>query len=123
VFSTLLWCINGPEEMMIPGLELIREYVAMSRYSVGFLAALTGLVMSASGAMAVENFIPSGHTYAPYAGPLPPLNSPQDKINSQVDIYQSQIWHSQVQQKQFESDWQRLNNRDTSPTRHNGPIY
>ena len=95
----------------------------MSRYSVGTLAALTGLVMSASVALAVENFIPSGHTYAPYTGPLPALNSPQDKVNSQADIYQSQIWHSQVRQKQFDSDWQRLLNRDLSPTRHNGPLY
>lgn len=95
----------------------------MSKYSVGTLAALTGLILSASAALAVENFIPSGHTYAPYGGPLPALNSPQDRVNNQADIYQSEIWHSQVRQKEFESDWRRLLNRNLSPTHHNGPIY
>ncbi len=123
MFSPLLCYIKGSEEVTAPGVDVIREYIGMSRFSVGTMAALTGLVMSAGIGLAAENFIPSGHLYAPYAGPLPPLNSPQDRINAQADVYQSQIWHSQVEQKQFESDWQRLLNRNMSPGRHDSPLY
>ena len=38
-----------------------------------------------------QNFIPSGLAYGPGKEKLPPLNSRQDKIHAQADIYESEI--------------------------------
>lgn len=70
---------------------------------LGFAAALA---VSAPAA-AYENFIPLGQNYAPGDDQLPPLGSEQDKMNAQVDIYESEIYNRGLQQKQFDS---RLNN-------------
>jgi hypothetical protein len=95
----------------------------MFRFSVVSMATLTGLAAGASFALAVENFVPYGHTYGPGSGPLPYLNSPQDKINAQADIYQTEIWKKQMERKLFDSNMQRFINHDLSPGSHDRPTY
>jgi hypothetical protein len=95
----------------------------MSKRSVGSVAAMAGLFLFAGSALAIENFIPSGHQYAPGAGPLPNLNSPQDKFNGQVDIYQTEIWTKETDRKRFDSDLMRFLNRDLRPGVSQSPIY
>jgi hypothetical protein len=58
--------------------------------------------------MAVENFIPGGHTYSPQNTPLPPLNSAQDDINLNADLIQSEINRQQRERKLQDSQWQRF---------------
>lgn len=95
----------------------------MSKYSLGSAAILIGLVMGAGTALANETFIPSGHSYTPESSSLPPLNSYQDRVTNQTDIYQSEIWHKQYEQRQFDSDMRRLLNRDMRPGPSTKPIY
>ena len=52
---------------------------------------------------AYENFIPLGHNYSPDEPALPQLNSEQDKVNAQVDIFESDIYTRQRAAKQFQS--------------------
>ena len=95
----------------------------MSKFSLGSAAVLIGLVMAAGAAQANETFIPSGHSYTPESSSLPPLNSYQDRVTNQTDVYQSQIWHHQFEQKQFDSEMQRLLNRDMRFGPNRKPIY
>jgi len=97
--------------------------MVMSKVSLGSAAVLIGLVLAAGTALANDTFIPSGHSYTPDSSALPPLNSYQDKVNNQTDIYQTQIWHRQYEQKQFDSEMQRLLNRNTRPGPNTKPIY
>jgi hypothetical protein len=53
---------------------------------------------------AYENFIPLGHTYAPGQNAIPPLNTAKDQFNTQVDIYESEIYVRQRTEKIFESN-------------------
>ena len=50
------------------------------------------LALSAAPALAVENFIPLGQNYAPGDDTLPPIGSEQDRVNAQVDIYETEIY-------------------------------
>ncbi len=38
--------------------------------------------------------VPAGHSYSPTSQRLPALNSPQDKINSRADIYETEIYRA-----------------------------
>ena len=58
-------------------------------------ALLTGLALWPAQAAAYENFIPLGHNYSPDDSVLPALNSRQDKVNAQVDIYEAEIYTRQ----------------------------
>ena len=49
----------------------------------------------APGAGAAEKFVPQGHTYSPDKDRLPLLNSYQDRVNSQADIYEAEIYRIQ----------------------------
>jgi hypothetical protein len=59
-------------------------------------------------ALAEENFIPKGHVYSPDNEQLPPLNSREDQINKQTDIYETEIYTVQKQRKLFESEMNRF---------------
>lgn len=59
-------------------------------------------------ALAAENFIPGGHTYSPENDPLPELNSPQDNINLNADLIQSEINRQQRERKLLDSQFQRF---------------
>ena len=95
----------------------------MSKLNLRPAVVVAGLVVAAGAAMANENFIPSGHSYTPESSSLPPLNSYQDKVNNQTDIYQTEIWHKQYEQRQFDSNMRRLLNRDMRPGPSTKPIY
>jgi len=68
------------------------------------------LAAAAVQASAAENFIVSGHSYAPGAEQLPPLGSEQDQINLQTDLLQAQIYVEERQRKLFESQMSRFIN-------------
>jgi hypothetical protein len=59
-------------------------------------------------AMAYENFIPLGHNYSPNDPSLPVLNSDQDKVNAQVDVFESEIYARQRRAKEFQSRLDRF---------------
>jgi hypothetical protein len=70
--------------------------------SIAFAGAIFGP------ALAVENFIPGGHTYSPDNIPLPKLNSEQDDINRNADIIQSDIYTKERERKLLDSQMQRF---------------
>ena len=61
-------------------------------------------------ARAYENFIPLGHNYSPDEPVLPPLNSPQDQINAQVDIFEAEVYTRARRAKEFRSDLDQFSN-------------
>lgn len=65
-------------------------------------------------ARAYENFIPLGHNYSPDDPTLPELNSRQDKINAQVDIYESDIYTRARAAKQFQNNIDQFFNSQES---------
>ncbi len=67
------------------------------------LAATAALAFSSFAAVAAENFIPLGQDYGLGNDRLPPLNSDKDQFNAQTDIYQSEVYNRELQQKQFDS--------------------
>ncbi len=62
---------------------------------VVLVAAVLGLAMAPVPALAVENFIPLGHNYSPDDSVIPEFNSEQDRLNGQVDIYETEIYTRQ----------------------------
>ena len=82
------------------------------RYSL--LAATAALALSALPAMADQNFIPMGQDYGLGNDAAPPLDSEQSKFNAQVDIYQSEVYNRNLDQKQFDSRIFNLTN-DQNP--------
>lgn len=78
------------------------------RYSL--LAAAALLALAPLPSLADQNFIPMGQDYGMGQNPIPPLDSEQSKFNAQVDIYQSEVYNRDLNQKQFDS---RLYNLET----------
>ena len=76
------------------------------------IAAITVLAVLGltSPALAYENFIPLGHNYAPDDSELPAFGSDQDKLNGEVDIYESEIYNRQRRAKVFSSQLDRFRN-------------
>ncbi len=78
------------------------------------IAAITIAALLAAGAttsaLAYENFIPLGHNYAPDDSQLPAFSSEQDRLNGQVDIYESEIYNRQRRAKVFSNQVQRFTN-------------
>lgn len=62
-----------------------------------FAVALAGV--SGSDAQAEQNYVPSGHAYGPNFERLPPLNSRQDKIHAQADVYEAEIRRRKVERR------------------------
>lgn len=51
-----------------------------------------GVFLSAgSPVQAEQNYVPSGHAYGPNFERLPRLNSDQDKLHAQADVYEAEI--------------------------------
>lgn len=71
---------------------------------IGFALLLTACVLWPVNAGAYENFIPLGHNYSPDDSILPPLNSEQDQINAQVDIFESDVYTRARRAKEFRSN-------------------
>jgi len=78
------------------------------RYSL--IAATAFFAVSALPALADENFIPMGQDYGLGNDAAPPLDSEQSKFNAQVDIYQSEVYNRNLNQKQFDSRLFNLEN-------------
>jgi hypothetical protein len=70
------------------------------------------LTLSHLPVQAMENFIPLGQNYAPGENDVPPIGSEQDRINAQLDIYQTEIYRRDLREKHFET---RLNTFQTEP--------
>ena len=78
------------------------------RFAITFV--VVALVLAPLPVQAYENFIPIGHNYSPDDQTLPELNSPQDRLNSQVDIYEADIWTRQRAAKAFSSRLDQFSN-------------
>ena len=75
-----------------------------------FIALAAALGFAPAPALAYENFIPLGHNYSPEQSELPAINSEQDRVNAQVDIYESEIYNRQRTAKTFSSQLDRFSN-------------
>lgn len=75
--------------------------------AVVFAAALGA---SIGPAVAYENFIPLGQNYATGENELPPLNSPEARFNSQVDIYESDIYNRARAARSFSTQMELYSN-------------
>lgn len=73
-----------------------------------FAILIAAAAVQATPALAYENFIPMGHSYSPDNPELPAFNSDEDRLNSQVDIYESEIYNRQRRAKSFASDFERF---------------
>ena len=78
------------------------------RYAL--IALTAALAFAPVPALAYENFIPLGQNYSPEQSELPPINSEQARINSQLDIFESEIYNRQRSAKEFSSQLQRFSN-------------
>ncbi len=70
------------------------------------------LALSHLPAEAVENFIPLGQNYAPGENEVPPIGSKQDRINAQLDIYETENYVRDLRAKRFDT---RLNTFQQEP--------
>ena len=70
------------------------------------------LALSPAPVLAMENFIPLGQNYAPGDDQIPPIGSEQDRINAQLDIYQTENYGRDLREKRFDT---RLNNFQPEP--------
>ena len=77
---------------------------------IAIVLAVATLALAPAPAFAYENFIPLGHNYSPDDQTLPELNSAQDQLNAQVDIYESDIWTRQRAAKSFSSQLDQFSN-------------
>lgn len=76
------------------------------------LGCAAALALSAVPASAYENFIPLGQNYAPGDDQLPPIGSDQDRINAQLDIYETENYNRALREKQFDSRLFQLNQQE-----------
>jgi hypothetical protein len=77
---------------------------------ISSLLLLAAVAFAPAPALAYENYIPLGHSYSPDDSVLPEFNSDQDKLNSEVDIYESEIYNRQRRAKVFSSELDRFKN-------------
>lgn len=70
------------------------------------------LALSSAPVVAMENFIPLGQNYAPGDDQIPPIGSEHDRINAQLDIYQTENYVRDLREKRFDT---RLNHYQTEP--------
>lgn len=75
---------------------------------LGFLVTVPSVTWAA------ENFVPLGMGYSPERQMLPPLNSRQDRIIGQADVYESEIYRVQRERKLIESQLMRHIDHDLS---------
>ena len=77
---------------------------------IGFALLVFACVLWPLEAGAYENFIPLGHNYSPDDSELPALNSRQDQINAQVDIFEADIYTRGRRAKEFRSNLDQFSN-------------
>ena len=72
------------------------------------LIGATAITLGAASASAGDkSFVPQGHTYSPDEDRLPLLNSQRDRINSQADIYEAEIYRAQRERAILEGELTR----------------
>lgn len=75
--------------------------------------ALLVTALGAAPAMALENFIPLGHNYSPDDEVLPEFSGTQDRINTQTDLYETEVYIGERFQAEQDSNMRRfLNNQE-----------
>jgi len=72
------------------------------------VAAVTASGVAPTTALSAENFIPKGYTYSPDHSRLPPLNSAEDRINLQADIYETNNYWRKREARETDSYMQRF---------------
>ncbi|MGH6855533.1 MAG: hypothetical protein ACREDX_04350 [Aestuariivirga sp.] len=77
---------------------------------IGFALLVFASALWPTQAGAYENFIPLGHNYAPGDSVLPELNSRQDQVNAQVDIFEADIYTRGRIAKEFRSQLDQFSN-------------
>lgn len=77
---------------------------------IGLVFLICACALLPTQAGAYENFIPLGHNYSPDDPELPPLNSPQDQINAQVDIFEADVYTRARRAKEFRSNLDQFSN-------------
>ena len=74
----------------------------MMRFS-GICAGLLGLSLFVLPARAYENFIPLGTGYSTSVSSIPAIKSERQRIIEQTDIYETEIYNKQLQERIFTS--------------------
>ena len=81
----------------------------MMRLAIALLVS----ALAAAPALAYENFIPLGHNYSPDDQVLPEFSGTQDQINSQTDLYETEVYIGERYQAEQDSHMKRfLNNQE-----------
>ena len=57
-----------------------------------------GLMAGASAAQAYDKFIPLGAGYSTDVGGLPAIDSQEQKLTNQADVYETEIYNKQLEQ-------------------------
>lgn len=84
------------------------------RFVTGFAMAFL-MVGACSSAQAFENFIPTGAGYSTNVSSLPALNSAAEAVDTQSDIYETELYNRQLEARRRESYLQRfMSNSETA---------
>ncbi|GEM_PF-2451870 len=79
------------------------------------LSALAVAAVLPAAVQATEQFIPKGFTYAPGDDRLPPLNSPQDRVDAGADVRETEIWRDKQDKRIFLQQLDNFQNHDFNP--------
>jgi hypothetical protein len=94
------------------------------RFALVCVAAVSASVVLSPASFAVERkFVPQGHTYSPNEDRLPLLNSNRDRVNSQADIYESEIYRIERERSIQQGEWMRHIQHDLSGGANFRPYY
>lgn len=75
--------------------------------------ALVISALAVAPAAAYENFIPLGHNYSPEEQVLPEFSGTKDQINTQTDVYETEVYVGERFQAEQDSHMKRfLNNQE-----------
>lgn len=78
------------------------------------LVAAGIVAMSSTVALAYDTFIPLGTAYSPTVSSLPEMNSEQDHINLQADIFETEIYMKERDARIHDSYIRRVLSQENS---------
>ncbi len=87
------------------------------------LLGMAAVAVAPANSYAEQKFVPQGHTYSPDQNRLPLLNSRRDRVNSQADIYESEIYRIQRERAILEAEMTRHIQHDFSGGANFEPRY
>lgn len=70
---------------------------------LGVLVVISAFVVGALPAQAYENFIPLGTGYSSSVNTIPAIKSERQRIIEQTDIYESEIYNKQLEERNFQA--------------------